>query len=138
MSNSNYGERISRLEEKVDNIEEKVNELSDVKNVVTELALLSRQYIEQNKEFRKTQETLVQSYTELKTTLKTMNDNLTNINCEVKKANTRIGDLEVKVDALDNKSKVDIISLIVKAVPWFLGAGITYGIYKIVIEVMKL
>jgi len=138
MSNSNYGERISRLEEKVNNIEEKVNELSDVKNVVTELALLSRQYIEQNKEFRKTQETLVQSYTELKTTLKTMNDNLTNINCEVKKANTRIGDLEVKVDALDNKSKVDIISLIVKAVPWFLGAGITYGIYKIVIEVMKL
>ena len=138
MSNSNYGERISRLEEKVDNIEEKVNELSDVKNAVTELALLSRQYIEQNKEFRKTQETLVQSYTELKTTLKTMNDNLTNINCEVKKANTRIGDLEVKVGALDNKSKVDIISLIVKAVPWFLGAGITYGIYKIVIEVMKL
>lgn len=63
------------------------------------------QHIEQNKEFRKIQETLVQSYTELKTTLKTMNDNLTNINCEVKKANTRIGDLEVKVGALDNKSK---------------------------------
>lgn len=154
MSNSDYGERISKLEEKTDNIEKKVDDLSDIKTVVTELALLSRQQVEQNKEFKETQTMLVLSNTKFNTTLETMNENLTKMNSEIKETNKKMSDLETKVGSMDNsekiidletkvgdlddKSKVDILKIAIKAVPWFLGAGITYGIYKIVIEVMKL
>lgn len=154
MSNSDYGERISKLEEKTDNIEKKVDDLSDIKTVVTELALLSRQQVEQNKEFKETQTMLVLSNTKFNTILETMNENLTKMNSEIKETNKKMSDLETKVGSMDNsekiidletkvgdlddKSKVDILKIAIKAVPWFLGAGITYGIYKIVIEVMKL
>jgi uncharacterized coiled-coil protein SlyX len=154
VSNSDYGERISKLEEKTDNIEKKVDDLSDIKTVVTELALLSRQQVEQNKEFKETQTMLVLSNTKFNTILETMNENLTKMNSEIKETNKKMSDLETKVGSMDNsekiidletkvgdlddKSKVDILKIAIKAVPWFLGAGITYGIYKIVIEVMKL
>jgi len=154
VSNSDYGERISKLEEKTDNIEKKVDDLSDIKTVVTELALLSRQQVEQNKEFKETQTMLVLSNTKFNTILETMNENLTKMNSEIKETNKKMSDVETKVGSMDNsekiidletkggdlddKSKVDILKIAIKAVPWLLGAGITYGIYKIVIEVMKL
>lgn len=148
MSNSDYGERISKLEEKTDNIEKKVDDLSDIKTVVTELALLSRQQVEQNKEFKETQTMLVLSNTKFNTILETMNENLTKMNSEIKETNKKMSDLETKVGSMDNsekiidletkvgdlddKSKVDILKIAIKAVPWLLGAGITFWVLKLV------
>lgn len=132
MSNSDYGERISKLEEKTDNIEKKVDDLSDIKTAVTELALLSRQQLEQNKEFKETQEMLVGSNAKFNITLETMNDNLTNMNSEIKETNKRMSELETKVGSLDDKSKVDILKITRKSVPWLLAAGISFWILKLV------
>lgn len=148
MSNSDYGERISKLEEKTDNIEKKVDDLSDIKTVVTELALLSRQQVEQNKEFKETQTMLVLSNTKFNTILETMNENLTKMNSEIKETNKKMSDLETKVGSmdnsekiidletkvgdLDNKSKVDILKIAIKAVPWLLVAGISFWVLKLV------
>lgn len=127
----NYGERIAKVEEKVDTIEKRVDDLSDIKGVVAELALLSRQQVEQNKEFKEVQEMLVVSNTEFSATLKTINNNLSNINAEAEKTNTRLNDLEVKFDCIDDKSKVDILTIIRSVIPWLLGAGIMYGIMQV-------
>lgn len=148
MSNSDYGERISKLEEKTDNIEKKVDDLSDIKTVVTELALLSRQQVEQNKEFKETQTMLVLSNTKFNTILETMNENLTKMNSEIKETNKKMSDLETKVGSMDNsekiidletkvgdlddKSKVDILKIAIKAVPWLLVAEISFWVLKLV------
>ena len=131
MSNGEYGERISKLEVKTDNLEREIKDLVDVKMVVTELALLSRQQIEQNKNFGDTQITLVNSYSELKTTLSTMNENLSGMNEEMKENNARLSELEDKVECIDNKSKVDILKIIIGVVPWLLLAGTSFWVLKL-------
>ncbi|NLJ58228.1 MAG: hypothetical protein GX339_05215 [Tissierellia bacterium] len=131
MSNGEYGERISKLEVKTDNLEKKIDDLVDVKVVVTELALLSKQQIEQNKDFKETQMTLVNSYGELKTTLSTMNENLSGMNEEMKENNARLAELEDKVECIDDRSKVDILKIIIGVVPWLLLAGTSFWVLKL-------
>lgn len=131
LSKEEYGERISRLETKIDNIENKVDGLCNVETVVTELALISRQHIEQFKDFKKTQEMLVESNTKFNATLETINKSLVDMGCEIRETNVKLNDLELKVESIDEKSKVDIVKVIIRTVPWLLVAGLSFWILNL-------
>jgi len=124
MSEGQYGERIAKLEAKTDSIEKRLDDLSEIKTAVTQLTLLSEQQAEYNKRYEKTQAKFCQH-------LETINTNLSNLNNSAELTNKRLSDLEGKFECIDEKSKVDIVKIIVWTVPGLLGAGLTFFILKI-------
>lgn len=132
--------RISKLETKVDIIEKKVDDFSDMVEAIIKLTLLSEQQIKRNKKFDELYEKVIISNIEFSSTLKTIDENLTCMNEELKVANKRISNLESKVDkkfsSLNNKSKVDLWNIIKKYIPALLIGGVSFWILKL-LEIIK-
>lgn len=138
MTNGEYGERIAKLEIKTDTIEKRLEDLSEIKTAVVRLTLLSEQQLEHNERVGKTLETINSNLSSLNAHAEVTNERLSDlegkVSCyeDVSRTSDKVNNLEKRVDNLDDKSKVDIVKIIVWAVPGLLGAGITFFILKIV------
>lgn len=138
MSNgSDHGERIAKLEIKTDAIEKRLEDLSEIKTAVTRLTLLSEQQLEHNERVGRTLETINNNLSSLDAHARVTNERLSDlegkVSCyeDVSRTSDKVSSLEKRVNILDDKSKIDIIKVIVWAVPGLLGAGVTFFILKI-------
>ena len=74
---------------------------------------------------------LVESNTKFNATLETINKSLVDMGCEIRETNVKLNDLELKVESIDEKSKVDIVKVIIRTVPWLLVAGLSFWILNL-------
>jgi len=72
------------------------------------------------------------SNAEFSNTLKNINNNLNSLNTEMKGTNERIDNIEDRLIKINNKSKIDILNLIVKATPWLISLGLGTYIIQII------
>ena len=124
---------IATLENKVDTLEHRVDTMAVMKDTLIELKALSKEQTTYNKKFNEMYEKSIVSNTEFSLTLKNINENLNSLNTQMKGTNERIDEVEVKIDNIDDKGKVDFLLLIKQyAIPVIMGGGIVYFILNIV------
>lgn len=127
---NNYENRLTKIEIKIENIAEKISDLCTLKDAVVRLVIIQERQEENNKQNAETHDKLLQSHeklmlsnVELSNTLCNINNNLTIMNDEVrgtgekvvnieKKFDGKLCEVEDKLTALDNKSKIDLIEVL--------------------------
>jgi len=127
-----HSERIATLESEVDELQDKVDDFSTMKDTLIELKSLSKEQAEYNKKFNEMYENSLVSNAEFSNTLKNINNNLNSLNTEMKGTNERIDNIEDRLVKINNKSKIDILNLIVKATPWLISLGLGTYIIQII------
>jgi len=127
-----HSERIATLESEVDELQDKVDDFSTMKDTLIELKSLSKEQAEYNKKFNEMYENSLVSNAEFSNTLKNINNNLNSLNTEMKGTNERIDNIEDRLIKINNKSKIDILNLIVKATPWLISLGLGTYIIQII------
>lgn len=124
--------RIARLETKLNGAEQKISDYSSIAEAVTKLTLLSEQQNERNKKSDELYEKVIISNAEFNTTLKTIDENLSFVNKELKDSNNRISNLEDKICNLGNKSKLDILDITKDWIPKLIAGGAIFYLAQLV------
>jgi uncharacterized coiled-coil DUF342 family protein len=124
---------LATLRSEVDGIVKKVDDISIMKDTLIELKALSKEQASYNKKFNEMYEKSILSNAEFSNTLININANLNSLNTEMRGTNERIDKVEVKIDEIDEKSKVDFLTLMKQyAIPVTMGGGIVYFILSVV------
>jgi predicted nuclease with TOPRIM domain len=113
-----HTKNIATLKADVNNLRDRMEDMSEIRNAVVKLTVL--------------QEEQAKFSADVSETLKGINENLNILNTETKDTNQRVSSLEMKVEKIDEKSKVDILNLIVKAVPWLISLGLGTYILQVI------
>ncbi len=152
-----HDRRITTTENEVKNVKDCVSNVTDMKENLAKLTLLSQQQELRNKKLDDLYDKFVKCNAEFSATLKSINNSLISMsyeikstndeikgtnneikgtNEEIKRTNLRINELENKVEckfnAVNDKSKFDILELAKKGIPYLLLGGSVYYILQIV------
>jgi predicted nuclease with TOPRIM domain len=117
-----HTKQLATLRSEVDELQDKVDDMSQIKEAIIKLTILQE---EQNK-----------FSGEVSETLKEMNIEIKETKTEVKNTNDKVNKLENKFEKkiieIDEKSKVDLLNLAVKATPWLISLGLGTYIIQII------
>jgi DNA repair exonuclease SbcCD ATPase subunit len=117
-----HTKQLATLRSEVNELQDKVSDMSQIKEAIIKLTILQE---EQNK-----------FSGEVSETLKEMNIEIKETKTEVKNTNDKVNKLESKFEKkiieIDEKSKVDLLNLAVKATPWLISLGLGTYIIQII------
>jgi carboxypeptidase C (cathepsin A) len=125
----NHSERIATLENDVENLKDRVDDLSIIKDAVIE----TKTYI---KILTKAQEEQSRTMSQITETMNKQNQTLDKLNEKIDSTDEKVDDLnnkfQVKLNEIDDKSKIDILKMAKDWTPKLIIGGITYYILQIV------
>ena len=126
----NVDGRVAVLETRVENVEKKVENISSINEAIVRLATIQERQEERSKKLDEAYINQMQINAEVNVTLKNINENLENMNSEIRSAKKQIGDLETKVDIVNEKSKIDLLTVIKSYVPGLIVSGALFFVLK--------